>query len=143
MEDNEVNREIAVEMLLGVGLEVETASDGVEALERVGSSTYDLILMDMQMPRLDGPGACRAIRTLTDWATRPILALTANAFGDDRTACLSAGMDAVITKPVMAETLYTALLQWLPAPSNALFNPDDALEPQRPVAPAKRADEPL
>jgi CheY-like chemotaxis protein len=116
-------------MLLGVGLTVDTAEDGVGAVERVQAGAYDLILMDMQMPRLDGPAASRAIRALPGWAGRPILALTANAFGEDREACLAAGMNDVITKPVLPETLYTALLQWLPAQRYAPSSPGEWREP--------------
>ena len=112
-EDNEVNRERALEWLHGAGLVADTAQDGREAVERAQEVRYDLILMDMQMPVMDGLQATRAIRALPGLATVPILAMTANAYDENRAACTAAGMNDFIMKPVVLATRYATWLKWL------------------------------
>ncbi|MBS3954951.1 MAG: response regulator [Methylomicrobium sp.] len=113
VEDNLINREVALELLYSVGLAVHTAENGRVALEKASKMTYDLILMDVQMPVMDGLTATQMIRALPGLASLPILAMTSNAFNEDRQACLAAGMDDFVAKPVLPGELYATLLRWL------------------------------
>ena len=111
-EDNGVNQKVALAMLRHLGYRADLAADGVEAVESVRRVPYDVVLMDLQMPELDGIGATRQIRAEHAEGRRPrIVALTANAFEEDREACLAAGMDDYVSKPLKAETLEAALLR--------------------------------
>ncbi|HSI49664.1 MAG TPA: PAS domain-containing protein [Ideonella sp.] len=112
-EDNPVNRLVATELLSAAGLVVDSACDGVEAVQRAAEQDYALVLMDVQMPRLDGLEATRQIRQLPGRTHWPIVAMTAGAFAEDRAACLAAGMDDHVAKPVQAQLLYETLLRWL------------------------------
>ncbi len=112
-EDEPINREITLMMLDDAGLVVDVAEDGLEALKLASRNSYDLILMDMQMPNMDGIDATLEIRKLPSGAKVPILAMTANAFAEDKARCFKAGMNDFITKPVKPEALFEILLKWL------------------------------
>lgn len=113
VEDEPINREIMLEYLEDCGQQIDVAEDGVVAVELASRNRYDLILMDMQMPRLDGIEATRQIRQLADGGDVPIIALTANAFVEDQERCFAAGMDDFVAKPVHPETLFAVLLKCL------------------------------
>ncbi|MFZ2852671.1 MAG: MASE1 domain-containing protein [Rhodocyclaceae bacterium] len=113
-DDHPLGQEILFEMLEDIGCAVDVAADGIDAVECARARRYDLILMDLQMPRMDGLAATRAIRTLPAYRETPIIALTANAFAEDRLLCLDAGMSDHIAKPVTPATLCAVLGKWLP-----------------------------
>jgi CheY-like chemotaxis protein/nitrogen-specific signal transduction histidine kinase/HPt (histidine-containing phosphotransfer) domain-containing protein len=118
VEDNEINQLVACEMLRGVGFEVDVAHNGQLAVEQVQAEharhlPYDIVLMDMQMPVMDGVSAARLIRRQFPAQALPIVAMTANAMEADRERCLQAGMNGFVTKPINADELWQALLQWV------------------------------
>ena len=112
-EDDPVNLEVALATLEQTGLVIDSASDGMEAVTMAARNAYAVVLMDMQMPKLDGVRATQRIREMELHAHTPIIAMTANAFSEDKARCLGAGMDDFISKPVDPETLYRTLLHWL------------------------------
>ena len=116
IEDNAVNQEVARAMLSRLGLTVTVANDGQSALERVNGASFDLIFMDCQMPVMDGLEATRRLRA-QDYR-KPIVAMTANALPSDRQACLAAGMDDYLAKPITIDRLKKTLVQFLGSPNS-------------------------
>jgi len=113
VDDDPINLELALLVLGDIGWRVDVAANGQEAVERASCTAYDLILMDMQMPVMSGIEATGLIRQLPERRAMPILAMTANAFNEDRETCLAAGMDDFITKPVEPDKLFASLHKWL------------------------------
>jgi two-component system sensor histidine kinase/response regulator len=113
VEDNEINQMIASEMLTDGGLHVDIAENGVIATQMMAPGRYDLVLMDMQMPEMDGPTATRIIRAMPGCKILPIIAMTANISMADRELCLNSGMNDVITKPFEPEDFWQTLHLWL------------------------------
>jgi CheY-like chemotaxis protein len=111
-EDNVVNQKLALRLLGQMGYSADVAVNGQQAVERIEQQIYDVVLMDVQMPEMDGLEASRRITTKYQTAQRPrIIAMTANAMQGDREQCLVAGMDDYVTKPIRVDTLVAALLQ--------------------------------
>ncbi len=113
VDDEPINREVAQGLLEDVGLRVDTAVNGSEALAKAQANPYSLILMDMQMPELDGLSATKRLRESDAYRQTPIIAMTANAFAEDKARCLDAGMNDFLIKPFEPELLYGILLKWL------------------------------
>jgi PAS domain S-box-containing protein len=113
VEDNKFNQDVALELLRDAGFIVDLAEDGKVAVKKVQMNPYDIVLMDMQMPVMDGITATKEIRKLTQFGQLPIVAMTANAMGDDRQHCIDAGMNDHIAKPVEPDNLWEVLLNWV------------------------------
>ena len=113
VEDNELNREVALGLLEDAHLSIDIAENGRDAVEKVGEHNYDLVLMDMQMPVMDGLAATRAIRLKPQFQSLPIIAMTANVMESDREKCTEAGMNDHLAKPIDPEALFACLLRWI------------------------------
>jgi two-component system, sensor histidine kinase and response regulator len=147
VEDNEVNQLVATELLRSQQFEVEVADNGQLALDAVRAHAaqgqpFDLVLMDMQMPVMDGVTAARRIRESLDTQTLPIVAMTANAMAADRERCRQAGMNGFVTKPIDPDALWRALLQWVaPRPGlGVVAAPPPAVQAPGPTGPAQDSD---
>jgi len=114
-----MNLEVARLLLKASGLAIDTAEDGIQAIRMARETTYAAILMDVQMPRLDGLEATQQIRMIPGWAAVPIIAVTANAFVEDKSHCINAGMNDFLIKPFEPELLYSTLLKWLDESASA------------------------
>ena len=112
-EDNRINQEVAVGLLSAEGIEVDIANNGLEAVEMVRKRRYDAVLMDVQMPEMDGTQATRRIREDKRWDQLPIIAMTAHAMTGDREKCLAAGMNDYVSKPVDPTELFEVLGKWV------------------------------
>ncbi|MEO6856347.1 MAG: response regulator [Rhodoferax sp.] len=133
VEDNDLNQQVASELLQDAGFTVDIADNGLIAVAMVGQTTYDLVLMDMQMPVMDGITATQEIRETGLYPELPIVAMTANAMQADRDRCLAAGMNSFVAKPIEPDDLWRALAQWI-RPRDGLGEPSAA--PASTVAPA-------
>jgi len=115
VEDNDLNKQVAVELLSQAGFVVTTVVNGLQAVEAVDAEVFDLVLMDMHMPVMDGLEATKHIRALDRHASLPVLAMTANAMEADKERCLAAGMNDHIAKPIEPRVLFEQLVKWIPA----------------------------
>lgn len=131
VDDVDVNRQVASEWLRRAGIEVVLASDGEQAVEQVRGGRFDAVLMDVQMPGMDGYAATREIRRIGRLSL-PIIAMTANAMAEDRRQCLEAGMDDHLGKPVQPERMFAALAGWI-EPEAAIESSDTAAASESPV----------
>jgi signal transduction histidine kinase/CheY-like chemotaxis protein len=133
-EDDPINQAVALGLLRDAGFNVDLAEDGGQAVAMATAGGYALILMDMQMPGMDGVEAAHRIRALPQGGTVPIIALTANAFADDRARCFAAGMNDFIAKPIDPDIIFATLLKWLPVPAGP--TPQSTQETGKTTAPA-------
>jgi two-component system sensor histidine kinase/response regulator len=132
-EDNLLNQQVATEILAEAGVQVVVADNGLVALALAQAERFDAILMDMQMPEMDGVEATRALLALTDWHRTPIIAMTANAMNADRQRCLQAGMVDFVPKPIEPEHLFKTLLRWCRPRAPALATANSPSAPQAPL----------
>jgi two-component system sensor histidine kinase/response regulator len=131
VEDNAVNQEIAVEILSNAGVRVDVANNGVEAIDKVQQTNYEGVLMDCQMPLMDGYEATRRIRTDARFRELPIIAMTANVMAGDRERCINAGMNDHVGKPIDVNELFSTLARWIKRPTGeTVANAADEASPE-------------
>ncbi len=148
VEDNELNRQLATRLLMRAGIEVSTANDGAEAVEAVQQRKFDAVLMDVQMPNMDGIEATRFIRKNPALAGLPIIAMTANVMTGDRERCIKAGMNDYLSKPIQHNVLYAVLAHWTnraapsaePSGGRRVSGVFTGLDPDRAIAGIGRED---
>jgi len=128
VEDNEMNQQVALELLQHAGFRVDLAENGLIAVEMVAAGSYAPVLMDMQMPVMDGLTATQEIRADDRWSDLPIVAMTANAMDRDRDRCIAAGMNDHIAKPIDTQALFNTLLQWISLGDRDVELPSTPLE---------------
>jgi two-component system sensor histidine kinase/response regulator len=139
VEDNELNREVALGLLEDADLSLDTAENGKVAVHKISHQEYDLVLMDMQMPVMDGVTATKAIRSNPRFRSLPIIAMTANAMDRDRQMCLEAGMNDHLSKPIDPDKLFDALLRWITPRVRSASAAQSAI-PFSPLSPVAGAD---
>jgi CheY-like chemotaxis protein len=115
VEDNDINQELALELLGEAGIVVSVADNGEQALQMLAEAAFELVLMDCQMPVMDGYDATRALRRNPAWQHLPVIAMTANAMQGDRDKALAAGMNDHIPKPLDIDAMFETLLRWAPS----------------------------
>jgi len=137
VEDNPINQQVASEFLQEVGLIIEIAANGQEALDKLEKNTYECVLMDLQMPVMDGYTATKHIRSNPKWKNLPVLAMTANVMQLDRDRAIEVGMNAHIGKPIFQDELMGAMVKWIPQKSRdlTLLNNSKILYSQNEIAP--------
>ena len=143
VEDNEINQEVALGQLEDAALFVDLAENGADAVRMVGENDYDVVLMDMQMPVMDGIEATQAIRSDARFQDLPIIAMTANAMASDREKCLKAGMNDHIGKPIDPDKLLGTLLHWIKRPDDDGAMPQGQIHARAPAAFDNDAEAPL
>lgn len=138
VEDDLINQEVAKSLLTEAGMRVDVAGNGMQAVEQVKSNIYDLVLMDIQMPVMDGITATKVLRQIPGREMLPILALTANVFEEYRQRCTEAGMNDFVSKPVEPIALFSTILKWLPASAAAenksltsVYKPSATVDPNK------------
>ncbi len=136
VEDNELNQEVAIGLLDVAGFKVDLAADGKQAVDMVANGNYDIVLMDMQMPVMDGVTATIEIRKNPRFNNLPIIAMTANAMQQDKDKCAAAGMNAHVAKPIEPDDLYRVLLQWI-APKSLQFSKEEIPAKEIKIEPVK------